>query len=69
MTDADVLRELAWIELDLEPPDSGEEPLMSDEQFEQEVALAAEGRWEDLGLDELPADWAPASIEDLRNAA
>jgi hypothetical protein len=61
-----VLREEAWIEVDLEPAEEG---LMGDDEFERQAQMAAEGRWEELGLDPLPADWTPATIEDLRNAA
>lgn len=64
------MRELAWVEVMSEPPpvDAGEEKLMDDETFDREVALAAAGRWSELDLDELPADWEPTTVEDLRNA-
>lgn len=60
------MRELAWIALETEAPP--EEGLMSDEQFEDELALAREGRWSELDLDELPDDFMSSSIEDLRAA-
>lgn len=63
-----MLREEAWIELDLEPPDDAESKLMDDAAFEEEARLASEGRWDELGLDQLPDNWADSSIEDLRNA-
>lgn len=68
MTEADVERELAYIELDSEPENEGEQQLMSDEEFEEEVALAAEGRWEDLDLDRLPDSWQPMTMGELRDA-
>lgn len=56
------------MEVELEPAvDPEQEQLMTDEQFDAEVALAAEGRWEELGLDELPDNWQESTIEDLRN--
>jgi hypothetical protein len=41
------------LEIDAEPyvdPDE-ESALMSNEDFDAEIAMAAEGRWEELGLD------------------
>lgn len=56
------------MEVELEPAvDPEQEQMMTDEQFDAEVALAAEGRWEELGLDELPDNWQESTIEDLRN--
>jgi hypothetical protein len=40
---------------------------MSNEEFDHEVQLAGEGRWDELGLDSLPDGWKPASIDELRN--
>lgn len=67
MNDVDVMRELAAIEADLEGPED-ETKLMSDEQFDEEVAMAAEGRWSELDLDELPADFRPATVQELIDA-
>jgi hypothetical protein len=68
LTETDVLRELAWIDVETTPPDDPDQhKLMSDEEFDHDVELAAQGRWEEIGLDDLPADWQQASIEDLRN--
>lgn len=55
-TEADYLREFAFLELETEEPDS--DP--ADTQFDDELALAAEGRWDELGLDATPSDDAPA---------
>lgn len=51
----------------MEAPDQ-EQQLMDDEQFDEEVAMAEEGRWAELGLDQLPDNWQTSSIEELRSA-
>lgn len=56
-TEADYLREFAFLELETEDPSS--DP--ADEQFDQDLALAAEGRWDELGLDSGPL--TPVSVE------
>ena len=65
-TDADYLREFAFIELEqsgaLADPESAE----ADEQFDEEERLAAEGDWEALGLD--PPELVPATIDELRRS-
>lgn len=58
---------MAWLAAEAEGPEP-ENPLLTDEQFEEEVALAAAGDWEALGLDQLPEGWAPATIDELRAA-
>lgn len=67
MTEADVIRELAWQELESEPPEA---PGMTNEQFDEEVMVTSEGGWADVGLDELPEQftWEPTTIEDLVHA-
>jgi hypothetical protein len=54
------------MEIESEPP-ADENALMSNEEFDREVKLAGEGRWDELGLDTLPENWKPASIDELRN--
>ena len=67
MSDTDLMREIAWISLETEPPEP-EGKTMTDAQWEREIELAAAGEWEALGLDALPDGWRPASIEELRHA-
>jgi hypothetical protein len=54
------------MEIESEPP-ADENALMSNEEFDHEVQLAGEGRWDELGLDTLPDNWQPASIDELRH--
>lgn len=63
------MRELAYIEVDSEPY-VDEAQAAADAEWDEEEQLASEGRWEELGLfdGEIPADWAAASIDDLRRA-
>ena len=56
------------MEIESEPP-ADENALMSNEEFDHEVQLAGEGRWDELGLDTLPAGWKPATIDELRGDA
>lgn len=37
---------------------------MTDDEFEDELAIAAAGGWDELGLD-APGEFRPASIEEL----
>lgn len=43
-------------------PDEGE-PLMTDEEFEEELALASQGRFEEIGLDS--GSFAPATLQEF----
>jgi hypothetical protein len=63
-TDADYLREFAFLELEatgaLLDPAAAE----AAEEFEKEEALAEVGDWEALGLD--PPEMVPATVDELR---
>jgi hypothetical protein len=68
-TEADWLREAAWLEIELEPPKDPDE-LEAEEEFDEEIEAAGEGRWEELGLDPPPAEggtpgFVPASIDEF----
>lgn len=63
-----MLRELAWQDVELNPPPDESTALMSNADWEKEVALAAAGEWAQLDLDELPDNWMNVTPEDLRNA-
>jgi hypothetical protein len=68
-TDADFLREFAYTKMEQDGTllDTGDK-LMSDDEFDRQVQLASEGRWEELGLDPLPSGFRPATMSELRSA-
>ncbi len=53
-------------EWDDEDPDSV--VAATDEEFDAEIAMAAQGRWEELGLDPAPGTFEPVTVSEFLNA-
>lgn len=53
------------LEIDAEPYVDPDDKLISDEDFDAEIAMAAEGRWEELGLDAPDEKFAPVTVDDF----
>jgi hypothetical protein len=64
-TDADYLREFAYLQLESTGALLDPEKAEAEEQFEEELGAAAAGDWEALGID--APDMVSASIEELRD--
>jgi hypothetical protein len=62
-TEADYLREFAFLMLEEEDPVDPDRQLVSDEEFDEEIAAASRGEWEALGLD--GPGFTPVSVEEF----